>query len=92
MLGVVAVLLVLGGVFGFLALRPKVFDADALNSTISSQYKDKFGDATVAVTCPDGQKVSKGTTFTCDISGRSEKIQVTVASDDGDYTWKPTGS
>ncbi len=92
MLGVVAVLLILGGVFGFLALRPKVFDADALNRTISSQYKEKFADATVTVTCPDGQKVSKGATFTCDVQGRSEKIQVTVASDDGDYTWKPVGS
>ncbi|HZB50668.1 MAG TPA: DUF4333 domain-containing protein [Mycobacteriales bacterium] len=91
-LGVVAVLLILGGVFGFLALRPKVFDADALNQTISSQYKDKFGDSTVVVSCPAGQEVSKGRTFTCDIQGRSEKIQVTVASDDGDYTWKPIGS
>jgi hypothetical protein len=44
------------------------------------------------VSCPDNQKVSKGATFTCDIQGRSEKIQVTVASADGDYTWRPTGS
>jgi hypothetical protein len=36
--------------------------------------------------------VSKGSTFTCDIPGRSGKIQVTVASSDGDYTWRPTGS
>jgi hypothetical protein len=36
--------------------------------------------------------VSKGETFECSIAGRSEKIQVTVASDDGDYTWRPTGS
>ena len=91
-LGVIAVLLLLGGVFGFLALRPKVFDANALNRTISSQYKDKFGDASVSVSCPQGQKVSKGATFTCDIQGRSEKIQVTVSSKDGDYTWKPVGS
>jgi hypothetical protein len=91
-LGVVAVLIILGGVFGFLTLRPKVFDATALNSTISQQYKEKFGGSTIAVSCPDNEKVSKGATFTCDIQGRSEKIQVTVASDDGDYTWRPTGS
>jgi hypothetical protein len=91
-LGVVAVLLVLGGVFGFLALRPKVFDADALNSTISTQYKEKFGGSSVTVSCPEDQEVSKGATFTCDLAGRSEKIQVTVSSDDGDYTWRPTGS
>ena len=79
MLGIVAVLIVLGGVFGFLALRPKVFDATALNSTISQQYKEKFGGSTIVVNCPDNQKVAKGETFTCDIQGRSqEKIQVTV--------------
>jgi hypothetical protein len=88
-LGVVAVLLILGGVFGFLALRPKVFDESALNSTIASQYKDKFGDSSVQISCPSGEEVSKGHTFTCDISGRSDKVQVTVTSDDGDYTWKP---
>ena len=92
MLGVVAVLLLVGGIFGYLAFRPKVFDADALNRTITGQYKDKFADATVDVSCPTGQKVSKGATFTCDIQGRSEKIEVTVASDDGDYTWKPVNS
>jgi hypothetical protein len=86
------VLIILGGVFGFLALRPKVFDANALNSTISQQYKEKFGDSSISVNCPSDQKVSKGSTFTCDIPGRSEKIQVTVASSDGDYTWRPTGS
>jgi len=92
-LGVIAVLVVLGGVFGFLALRPKVFDATALNSTISQQYKEKFGGSTIVVNCPDNQKVAKGETFTCDIQGQTQqKIQVTVASDDGDYTWRPTGS
>jgi flagellar basal body-associated protein FliL len=89
-LGVLAVLLILAGILGYLALRPKVFDENALNSTISSQYKDKFGDSNIQVSCPAGQEVSKGATFTCDIQGRSDKIQVTVSSDDGDYTWKPT--
>jgi hypothetical protein len=70
-----------------------VFDATALNSTISQQYKEKFGGSAIVVNCPDNQKVAKGETFTCDIQGQTQqKIQVTVASDDGDYTWRPTGS
>ncbi len=75
----------------FTFLGKKTFNADALNRDIASQFHDKFGQ-TIQVTCPTGQQVTKGATFTCDgkvTGGESGKIEVTVTSADGDYTWKP---
>jgi hypothetical protein len=66
----------------------RVFDADAMDRDIAGQYREKFGE-TVQVGCPAGQPVVTGTTFTCSIVARSERIEVIVVNDNGDYTWKP---
>jgi hypothetical protein len=70
----------------------KVFDADALSVTIEQQYRDKFGDTAVQVRCPAGEPVTVGRVFYCTIVGRTEQVQVTVQTADGDYTWRPVGS
>jgi len=91
LLGVVVAVVLIGGVILALTVfSRKVFNADALNRDIASQYKDKFGE-TVEVTCPTGRRVTKGETFTCEMKDRSERIEVKITSVDGDYTWKPTG-
>ena len=91
-IGVIAAVILVGGaVLAFTFLGKKTFNADALNRDIASQFHDKFGQ-TIQVTCPTGQQVKKGATFTCDgkvTGGESGKIEVTVTSADGDYTWKP---
>lgn len=69
----------------------KVFDAEALAATISRQYGEKFSDPAVQVRCPARERVAAGRVFECAVVGRSERIEVTVVSDDGDYTWKPVG-
>jgi hypothetical protein len=69
----------------------KTFNADALNRDIASQYHDKF-DQTIQVSCPSGQQVKKGASFTCDArlsGGETGKIEVKVTSSSGDYTWRP---
>ena len=74
-------------------LRQRGFDISkphTMNRDIASQYKDKFGD-TVEVSCPSGQQVKAGATFDCSIKDKSQKIQIKVTSDSGDYTWKTTG-
>jgi hypothetical protein len=82
------VIIVAGGVILTLTVfSKKVFDANAMNRDISSQYKDKFGD-TVEVTCPTNQQVKVGATFSCTIKDKSQKIEVKVTSDSGNYTWK----
>lgn len=70
----------------------RVFDAGALATTIGKQYEEKFGDTTAQVRCPSGQQVAAGKVFYCTIAGRPERIEVTVTSDDGDYTWRPVES
>ena len=65
---------IVDGVGDARSFPPEVLlDATALNSTISQQYKEKFGGSTIVVNCPDNQKVAKGKTFTCDIQGRRRR-------------------
>jgi hypothetical protein len=86
--GVLVAVVVIGGVILALTVfSKKVFDADAMNRDIATQYKEKFGD-TVTVSCPTDQAVKKNASFDCSVSGKSQKIQVQVTSDSGDYTWK----
>jgi hypothetical protein len=88
-LGVLGVIVIGGGVvLALTVFSRKVFDADAMNRDIAAQYKDKFGPR-IEVTCPTGQEVKSGATFTCSIRDESTRIEVRVTSNDGDYTWKP---
>jgi hypothetical protein len=68
----------------------RIFETDAMDRDIAGQYLGQFGER-VDVRCPRDQPVVVGRIFTCDIAGRSEKIEVTVTSAAGDYTWKPVG-
>src|SRR5215468_572210 len=71
----------------------RVFDADALNRDIAAQYGDKFGsNPAFEPNCPPSQPAVKGTSFTCYgrlSTGESQKVEVKVTSNDGDYMWKP---
>jgi hypothetical protein len=91
-LGVIAAVVIVGGVvLALTVFGKKTFNADALNRDIASQYHDKFGE-TIQVTCPSGQRVTKGASFTCEgkkANGESGKIEIKITSADGDYTWKP---
>jgi hypothetical protein len=86
---VLAVILIAGGaILALTTFSKKVFDADAMNRDVAAQYKDKYGEK-VDVTCPTNQAVKRNATFTCSIKDRTEKIEIKVTSDGGDYTWKP---
>jgi uncharacterized protein DUF4333 len=87
---VVVVLVVVGVLFATGILRKKVLDANALNSDIANQYKQRFTQ-TVQIDCPKDKPAKSGTTFTCSISGSSQKIEVSVKDSDGNYTWRVTG-
>ncbi|MEP6598069.1 MAG: DUF4333 domain-containing protein [Actinomycetota bacterium] len=89
----VAVVLVVavGALLAFVTpgfLVRKTFSARSVAATIEDQSKGR-GDYT-NVTCPSGEKVKKGTTFTC-IANGGKKITVKVTSGSGDYTWEPAG-
>lgn len=66
----------------------KTFSARSIASTIENQSKGR-GDYR-NVTCPSGEKVTKGATFSCSADG-GKKITITVTSGSGDYTWEPVG-
>ena len=87
--GVVAVLVVAGVVLALTKFNKKVFDSAALNKDIATQYNDRFGEK-IEVDCPKNTQVKKGASFTCDIAGRDNTIEVKITSDDGDYTWRPS--
>jgi hypothetical protein len=85
---VVVAAVIVGVLFFTGVLNKKVLDASALNTDIATQYKDRFTD-TVTIDCPKDKPAKSGTTFTCSISGSSQKIEVTVKDDNGNYTWRP---
>jgi Domain of unknown function (DUF4333) len=88
---VIVVILAIAAALVFL-LKPhflgfkKVLDHTAVEKTIVSQSKG-IGDYT-SVSCPSGQEVKKNTTFQC-TANNGKKIDVTITSDSGNYTWKP---
>jgi Domain of unknown function (DUF4333) len=69
-------------------LYTKRLSNTAVEQTIEQQSQGR-GDFT-NVSCPSGQKAQAGVTFTCTAAG-GKKITVTVTSDNGDYTWTPSG-
>ena len=70
-------------------LFKKVLDHNAVEQTIQAQSQNGSGDYT-GVSCPANEQVRSGTTFQCTASG-GKKINVTVTSSKGDYTWSPAG-
>jgi hypothetical protein len=70
-------------------LFKKVLDHNAVEQTIQAQSQGGSGDYT-GVSCPANEQVKLGTTFQCTASG-GKKINVTVTSGRGDYTWSPAG-
>ena len=73
----------------------KSLDTSNLESTLKSQLETQLGATGLSVSCPDNIKVSAGATFECtasDTSGQSVTIEVTQKDDQGNVSWKVTGT
>ncbi len=70
-------------------LFKKVLDRKAVEQTIEQQSKGGSGDFT-GVSCPANEEIKSGNTFQCTAAG-GKKINVTINSKDGQYTWTPAG-
>lgn len=64
----------------------KVLDQQAVQSGVQ-QMLASYGDTATAVSCPSGQEVKAGTTFTCTatIDGQQRKVTITVQDENGNY-------
>lgn len=87
---VVVVVIVAVVVLGFVWpgwFTKKVFDSSAVQDGVKSVLHDDYQLDVTAVSCPSGQEVKAGTSFTCTatIGGQRKQVQVTVRSDDGKY-------
>jgi len=83
---VVVAVLVLGFVWpGWFS--KKVFDSAAVQDGVKTILHDDYQLDVSSVSCPSGQEVKTGATFTCTatISGQQKQVQVIVRSDDGKY-------
>lgn len=89
---VVGIVVIAGAVVGLLAatgaLGRTTFDnvavQDGVKKILTEDYKiENVG----AVSCPAGQEVSTGGTFTCtaNIDGQDRQVTITIKSDDGEY-------
>jgi len=90
LVGVVVVVLAAVGVLGFVTpgfFVTKVFDATALNDGVRTVLTNDYGLTVDNVTCPEGQRVSQGATFQCDVgvAGQPQKVTITVSNNDGAY-------
>ncbi|MFW0794775.1 DUF4333 domain-containing protein [Gordonia sp. CPCC 205515] len=67
---------------------PKTLDQDALQDGVKKVLTEDYQATDVSeVSCPSGQKVETGATFTCTatISGQAQTVKVTILDDDGKY-------
>lgn len=65
----------------------KVFDQSALQDGVTTILKNDYKLNVTAVSCPSGQDVSAGSTFTCTatIDGQPKQVQITVKDSSGTY-------
>ncbi|MEO6879329.1 MAG: DUF4333 domain-containing protein, partial [Mycobacteriaceae bacterium] len=84
--GVVVLAIIIGLVIG-LATRKTVFDQSALQNGVQGVLTKNYGLQATAVTCPAGEEVSKGATFTCEatVNGELKPVKITVTDDGGTY-------
>lgn len=86
---VVVVVVAAVGITGFVApgfFVTKVLDQTAVQNGVT-QMLSTYGDTATGVSCPAGQEVKAGNTFTCTatIDGRQRQVTVTVQNGNGDY-------
>jgi hypothetical protein len=93
LIGIVA-LVVVGaavGVLGFVApgfFVTKVFDNMAVQTGVTTIYKQKYSEPTIKdVTCPAQQEVKDGLTFECtaNVAGKPVRVPITVKGTGGNY-------
>lgn len=93
--------LVIGGVVGVLVVaavlvlgfwRPgflvtQEFDQQALQTGVTQILTQDYGLEVTALTCPDGQRVAAGESFTCaaTVDGENVDVPITVLDDQGTY-------
>jgi hypothetical protein len=85
---VIAVIVAAGVVYGVTTLGGDTFDKSAVQDGVARIVTQSFGAIDVSdVSCPSGQKVETGATFTCDLTvdGESRSVTVTVKDDQGTY-------
>ncbi|GAA4679076.1 hypothetical protein GCM10023215_10110 [Pseudonocardia yuanmonensis] len=70
---------------GFLVTEE--FDQQALQAGVTQILTEDYGLDATAVSCPEGQRVEAGTTFTCsaNVDGENVEVPVTVLDDQGTY-------
>jgi nicotinamide mononucleotide (NMN) deamidase PncC len=70
---------------GFLVTEE--FDQQALQAGVTQVLTQDYGLGATGVSCPEGQKVEAGTTFTCsaNVDGENVEVPVTVLDDQGTY-------
>lgn len=70
---------------GFLVTEE--FDQQALQAGVTQILTQDYGLGATGVSCPEGQKVAAGTTFTCsaNVDGEAVEVPVTVLDDQGTY-------
>ncbi|WP_433508271.1 DUF4333 domain-containing protein [Pseudonocardia halophobica] len=70
---------------GFLVTEE--FDQQALQAGVTRILTQDYGLGATGVSCPEGQKVEAGTTFTCsaNVDGEAVEVPVTVLDDRGTY-------
>jgi hypothetical protein len=63
------------------------FDRQALQAGVTQVLTHDYGLGATGVSCPEGQKVERGATFTCSatVDGENVEVPVTVLDDQGTY-------
>jgi hypothetical protein len=90
-LGVLAALVVVVAVLGFVTpgwFVKKVFDRAAVENGVKQILTTEYRiDGVGPVSCPSGQEVKQGATFTCtaQVGGKQKNITITVKSSAGEY-------
>ena len=89
--GVVALVVVVLAITAFwapgFAVTTELSRSAAENGVRSVLLRDYQATDVSAVSCPDGQKVKKGSTFVCSatIAGAQQRVTVTFLDDNGTY-------
>jgi hypothetical protein len=90
-LGVLVVGVAAVAVLGFVApgfFLKRVFDNAAVQDGVKQILTNSYRvDGVGAVSCPAGQEVKQGATFTCtaQVNGKQKKVTITVKTDAGEY-------
>ena len=85
-LAIAAIVLVTG--FWLPGWFPKTLSQSAVEDGVKKVLSSDYSITNVdKVSCPSGESVSKGKTFTCDLSvgGQAQKVTITIIDDDGKY-------